>query len=360
MPNTITGKTDTTGAVSAMPGRAKIVCIVASRGTGFTATEEVVFDVVGTADAAKQWGADSPAVELVRILISKGVSSIKGIMTKAVGGELATKAATYEEAFSKLLVENVDIIILDELDSTVTAKLGAHLSVAEAEDILRYGCVGAAVAQSNTQLASVASAINNKRIFMPGPNTCGSNAVAQSGIYAAAGLAALIATETTDPALPMDGVEMIGFGGVERVLLKAEKDTLVAAGVTPLYTSPSGNPTIFRLVTTYTKDTQSANDPTWQEGTTVFIADDVLSSVMNRLRANYKRTKNVPRILSSIRTDVIDVLQSKNDLEIIENFDPKTVTVAKDPSDVYGALIDYEFDVVTPLYTLSIKQHMKL
>ena len=78
------------------------------------------------------------------------------------------------------------------------------------------------------------------------------------------------------------------------------------------------------------------------------------------LRANYKRTKNVTRILDAIKTDVKTVLETLEGLEIIENFDPATLTVVKDPRDTYGALVDYEFDVVTPLYTITIKQHLVL
>lgn len=66
------------------------------------------------------------------------------------------------------------------------------------------------------------------------------------------------------------------------------------------------------------------------------------------------------RVLNAIRDDVKLTLQTLNELEIIENFDESTVTVSKDPADRYGALIDYEFDVVTPLYTITINQHLKL
>ena len=116
----------------------------------------------------------------------------------------------------------------------------------------------------------------------------------------------------------------------------------------------SRHPTIHRLVTSYTTDV------IWQEGTTRFIADTVLETIENTLRANYKRTKNVTRILDSIKTTVKGILENFEALEIIENFDPSTLTVVKDPSDIYGALVDYEFDVVTPLYTITINQHMKL
>lgn len=56
------------------------------------------------------------------------------------------------------------------------------------------------------------------------------------------------------------------------------------------------------------------------------------------LRKNYKRTKNVTRVLNAIRDDVKLTLQTLNELEIIENFDESTVTVSKDPADRYGAI----------------------
>ena len=159
--------------------------------------------------------------------------------------------------------------------------------------------------------------------------------------------------ETSDPALPMNGVNIKGFSGVGILMLSAEMDALVKAGVTPIYDEDM-TPAIWRLVTS------AQNDQVWQEGSTRFIADYVLESVENMLRKNYKRTKNVTRVLNAIRDDVKLTLQTLNELEIIENFDESTVTVSKDPADRYGALIDYEFDVVTPLYTITINQHLKL
>ena len=82
--------------------------------------------------------------------------------------------------------------------------------------------------------------------------------------------------------------------------------------------------------------------------------------MITTLQATYKRTKNTARILDAIRTTVIGILEAKEGLEIIENFDKNTVSVIQDPNDIYGALVDYEFDVVTPLYTITITQHMKL
>ena len=193
---------------------------------------------------------------------------------------------------------------------------------------------------------------------MPFPHFIDSSNTAYAGIYGAAGLASLIMTETSDPALPMNGVEFTGFSGTNMTLLKADKDTLEKGGITAIV--GNSTPAVWRLVTTRTKDSNTAEDIIWHEGSTLFIADNVLETMISTLQATYKRTKNTTRILDSIKTTVIDILEEKEGLEIIENFDKNTVSVVQDPEDIYGALVDYEFDVVTPLYTITITQHMKL
>ena len=359
MPISVTGTTDTNGAISVQTGTTKIACVVARKGTGVPSMEtNKVFSVTGTADAGIKWGEGSKAVQLVSALINNGVTLIKGILVQEVDITYTTLDDTYALAFAKLLAEDIDVIVLDDVASIILTELKAHLDTAEEEDKFRYAVVGSD--GDDTALIALAASMNHKRIFVVGPTVTNISGVVLSNIYSSAGLAALICTETADPALPMNSVEMKGFGSVSRITLKSEKTALVNGGVVPLYTSASGYPTIYRLVTSYTEDALSQPDPVWQEGTTVFIADDVLRSVQTRIKQNYKRTKNVARILDAIRTDVVSVLQTKNDLEIIQDFDPKTVSVLKDPTDSFGALIDYDFKVVTPLYNITISQHMKL
>ncbi len=361
MPIEISGTTETTGAVSVFPQGDKPVCIVARAGTNPSQDVNKLFEVYSVVDSANKFGADSIAIKLVEILITNGATAIKGIIPPDMEDELLTEQECYDDALDKLLLDpTLKIIICDKVDQTVQEVIKTHLDLAESEDIERYAVVGISESATNSDLTTRATGLNHDRMFITGPAPLDINGNVISGIYTAAGLAALIATETDDPALPMNGVEMLGFGGLSRKLLKAEINALVNAGVTPLYVSPGGRPTVHRLVTTYTKDTQDNPDPIWQEGTTRFIADDVLNSVRSRIMVNYKRTKNVSRILDAMKTDVIDVLERKEDFEIIENFDKTKVSVIKDPQDLYGALIDYEFDVVTPLYRVTIRQHMKL
>lgn len=367
MPNTITGSTDSSDAFGTRAAGLKSALIVAVRGldTSETITTKAneIMPITSTLVAATLFGSKSKAIELTRILIANGVTNIEGILVDEFGEgkTYVTVADAYNAAFVTSLIDrSIKCIVLDTYDQTVVAKLATHLIAAEGEDMWRYSVSGQAAGATNDAYSTAAAADNNSRIFMVGPNAVDDNNVATDGIYIAAGVAGAIMTQTGDPALPMNGVEINGFGGIERPLLTSEKTALINAGVTPIDIADDGNPMIFRLVTTYTKDLKSQADLTWQEGTTRFIADNVLESVENELRSKYKRTKNVARILDSIKGDVIGVLTNKNDLEIIRDFDKSTVSVIVDPNNKYGALVDYVFKVVTPLYAITIKQHMKI
>lgn len=359
MPIKVHGITDATGASAGLAKNGKPVCIVALKGVGILTEVNKPFPIYSIADANNKFGEDSAGAKLATVLFKGGVKTIYGVIPTTVVDPVA-QATNYDTAMMELLrFPNIKVVVLDTVLPTIHTKLGAFLDLAESQDILMYGVVGID-SSVVIDLSTYAGVLNNKRIFLPGPSVLDIDGVKLGGIYSAAGLASAISTETFDPALPMNGVELMGFGGVDSVLLTTEKDALVMAGVTPLYNSKDGNPTVYRLVTTYTKDLEGAPDLTWQEGTTIFISDDVLESCVNTIRTKYKRTKGVTRILKAMRTDILITLQGKNDLEIIENFNANTVSVIKDPNDMYGALIDYEYDVVTPLYTVTIRQHMIL
>ena len=361
MANRITGSTDVTGAISVRPKTAKsllIVCENKSVAVSGKADPEKIYTITGTNDADTKFGAT--VASLVKVLINNGVDNIKCIAVAEYGDSktYTTAAKAYEGALDKTLGDtSIKTIILDVTTSDIVTILKSHLSKAENEDMFRYGVIGLTSTDVDAAVTEVSS-INEKRLFAPFPNFVDESNTTLSGIYAAAGLASLIMTETSDPAMPMNGVEMIGFGGTAMPLLKSQRTTLEQGGVTGIV--GIGAPAVWRLVTTRTKDSNGDGDPIWHEGTTLFIADDVLETVITTLQATYKRTKNTTRILDAIRTTVIGILEAKEGLEIIENFDKNTVSVVQDPEDIYGALVDYEFDVVTPLYTITITQHMKL
>lgn len=364
MANVVTGTTNTSGALTVVPTAAKSIIVVGVADKDIMTPQLEIFDITGTTDAVAKFGPESMASKIVRIMITNGADFIKGIVVPPSGAETpyATISDAYSAAFSATLIDNtIRFVIVDTLDDTVLTALKTHLDAAESEDLQRYSITGVADSAQNTALVAAATAINNKRVFVVGPNPVDSVGTQVSGIITAAAVAASVNNDITkDPALPMNGVTLAGFYGMTRTLLKADKTVLVNGGVVPIINGGGNVPTIYRMVTSRTKDAQDATEIIWQEGSTVFIADNVLDSVETILRANYQRTKNVARILGSIKTDVINTLQRLNDLEIIQNFNKSTVSVVRDPDDLYGALVNYEFQVVTPLYTITIEQHMKL
>lgn len=354
MANKVTGSTDTSGALTTAPSILKSILVVGTKGEDVTASIEAntIFGITGTADTIAAFG-NGKVAKMVKVLIQNGADYIYGMI---VDSSAETPIADALEA--SMAEKSIKVVLTDGNDATTIAALKDHLTLCEKNDMFRYAVVSPSEEQSATQttLVAFAKTVDSDRIFIPAalPVLNGSTVDPQ---VASAGLAGLIMTETNDPALPMNGVSMAGFSGLTRTMLESEMKILANNGITPLYLEGT-QPTVYRLVTSCVTD--EAKHTIWQEGTTRFIADYVLETNENMLRANYKRTKNVVRILNAIKGDIKVNMEKFEAAEIIENWDESTLTVIKDPQDMYGALVDYEFDVVTPLYTITITQHMKL
>ena len=354
MANKVTGSTDTSGALTTAPSILKSILVVGTKKEGSTTEvkENTIFGITGTADARAVFGGNEVVEKIVKVFIQNGANYINGMI---LGSSETAMADALEASMSD---KSIKVIITEDNDTTTIAALKDHLTLCEKNDMFRYGVIAPTEEASATQttLVAFAKTVDSDRIFIPSTLPTLNGAVVDPQV-AAAGLGALIMTETDDPALPMNGVSMAGYSGLVRTMLETEMKILANNGVTPLYLEGTA-PTVYRLVTSCVTD--ESNHTIWQEGTTRFIADYVLENNENMLRANYKRTKNVTRILKAIRGDIKINMEKFEAAEIIENWDESTLTVVKDPKDQYGALVDYEFDVVTPLYTITIKQHMKL
>lgn len=354
MANKVTGRTDTSGALTTAPSILKSILVVGTKKENSTTEieENTIFGITGTADAKAIFGDNAVVEKIVKVLIQNGADYINGMIL----GSSETAMADALEA--SMADKSIKVIITEDNDTTTIAALKDHLTLCENNDMFRYGVIAPTEEASATQTALVAFAktVDSDRIFIPSTLPTLNGAVVDPQV-AAAGLGALIMTETDDPALPMNSVSMAGYSGLSRTMLETEMKILANNGITPLYLEGTA-PTVYRLVTSCVTD--ESKHAVWQEGTTRFIADYVLETNENMLRANYKRTKNVARILNAIKGDIKINMEKFEAAEIIENWDESTLTVVKDPSDQYGVLVDYEFDVVTPLYTITITQHMKL
>lgn len=356
MANWVTGSTDTGTDLNTRAIMRNSVLLVGEGNE--SAVKEKLFSITGTADAATYFKTGSLAAEIIKILIQNGANNIKGILVGDYGASKTYESVdgAYAAALNVSLEDDTIKCIVLDTSSTVSLfeTLKDHLDTADDNDMFRYGVIGLPAKTETTAYGTQAQTLDSKRIFLVGPNVVDSSNVEKDGAVTAAGLTGLIMSDTDDPALPLNYIPILGCSGTSRVMLRTDRNNLANAGVVALYPE-DGQAIVWRLVTTYTNE-----DKAWAEGSTIFIADDVLDSVMTKLKENYKRTKNVQRVLDSIRTDVIGVLEDKQGMEIIKDFDSNTVSVVIDPEDKFGALVDYEFQVVTPLYTITIRQHMKV
>jgi hypothetical protein len=357
----VKGTTDTTGASSVLAGTSKTIVVVGVKGASVpTLTPNKLVSILSTKDASSKFGDNTKVVNMVKTLITNGVKDIKGILVDAVVAP-ATIGTVYESALDVLLGNpNIKFILLDTQETTVLAKLKTHLNVAEAEQMRRYGVT--AIPSTITDIATmpdwVETNADHKRIFVAGPTALNDDGTDAEPLLLASALCAILATETNDPALPASGVATVGFGGVKQIMLTSEMEALTSAGIT-LFTMDGGEMVTYKVVTSAVT-LNSDGVVIYHDATTILIDDYIMDKVRAKLKANYPRTKNVARVLDSMRGDVVNELSDANALEIIENFDEKLVSVIKDSSDIYGALVDYTFDVVTPLYTITLTQHMKL
>ena len=93
MANKVTGRTDTSGALSTAPVAPKSIIIVSTAGSDKTAdhADKTIFSITGTNDAVAAFGATSIASKVVRVLISNGVNNIKGIIVPNTGESAAPR-----------------------------------------------------------------------------------------------------------------------------------------------------------------------------------------------------------------------------------------------------------------------------
>ena len=101
-----------------------------------------------------------------------------------------------------------------------------------------------------------AEAINSERMVLVGPDMKDESGKALSGVFAAAAVAGAIACGA-DPAVPLNGAELYGIGGLQSVYSDNDIDLLVQGGVTPLE-DVGGVVSPVRGITTRTKTGSAA------------------------------------------------------------------------------------------------------
>lgn len=338
---------DTSSVLSG--GRAARTIGVVARAAKGEADKAVT--VTGYAAGAAAFGEDeTPGMStLLRLLFAGGASAVTAV---PVGGE--GTAEDYRRAFAVLGREEAQILVCDSGEETVQQALRDAVEEASAlrhERIAVVGCAGAEV----SELIARAAALNSERVVLVGPDALDSGGKPLSGVFAAAAVAALAAAGG-DPAVPLNGGELKGLGGLSQDYGEGDIDLLVRGGVTPLE-CVAGTVSPVRGVTTRTK-TGGVPDATWRELTTILIVDDVIPAVRSALRSRFSRSKNTARTRAAVRSQVIVELEKKLAAEIISGYDGVTVTASEEDPTV--CLVEFGFSVAHGLNQVRLTVHIEI
>lgn len=321
------------------------VAALAVKGTANTAVTLTGYGA--GVEAFGEDGTDKPGMStLLKLLFANGASTVYAVRV-AADGDLAA----YQAAFVALT--NCDVqVVCDSSELTIQKALKTAVETASAARGERIGVIGGS-GDTASQLVTRAETINSERMVLVGPDMKDESGKALSGVFAAAAVAGAIACGA-DPAVPLNGAELYGIGGLQSVYSDNDIDLLVQGGVTPLE-DVGGVVSPVRGITTRTK-TGSAADTTWRELTTVLIADDVIPAVRSALRSKFARAKNTAQGRGAIRAQTIVELEKKKDAQIIESYGEVAVTAAADNPTV--CLVEFSFAVAHGLNQIRLTVHL--
>ena len=307
-----------------------------------------VVTLTGYGAGLAAFGADTAGTvmaSLLRLLFLNGATAVKAVK--------AADAEHYGDAFDALAMEeDVQVVICDSGDLSVQQLLGDSLEAASAARRERIGVVGSRE-EGAQALVERAQALNCERLVLAGGDVLAEDGSALDGIHAAAALAGLISAQT-DPAMPINGAVLRGFGGVSQRWSDNDIDLLVRGGVTPLE-AVGGQVQAVRGITTRTM-TGEAPDTTWRELTTILIVDDVIPTVRNALRSRFSRKKNTLQTRGAIRSQVIVELENKLQAEIIDSYGE--VVAEADATDPTVCVVEFSFAVAHGLNQIYLTAHI--
>lgn len=320
-------------AALAVAGEAMTVIHLTSYDDGITAFGE---------DSADQPGMST----LLRLLFDNGASEVFAV-------RVAADAPDYAAAFA-LLAEEDDIrfMVCDSTDIAVHQQLRDSVIAASNTRKERIAVVGGS-GESVTDLVSHAEMLNSERVLLVAPDMIREDGSSLPACFAAAAVAAAIAAQS-DPSLPINGLPLSGFGGLQTKYSDNDIDILVRGGVTPLE-SVSGVVSPIRGITTRTK-TGGADDATWRELTTILIIDDVIPTIRDSLRAKFLRSKNTAQTRGAIRSQVILELENKVAQQRIDSY--SGVSVSPLITDPTVCLVDFHFAVAHGLNRIFLTAHI--
>lgn len=300
-----------------------VVGVVGIAESGF---DSGVVAISTEAAAIDAFGATGLA-ELCALALRNGASIVH-----AIALEDGADADDYAEAFASLaVVEDIGTQFCDSRDSDVHKAM--EEAIASASEAYKYRIGVVEYVGTVTELVAAAKSLNYERMVL----VAGNDDVTE-GYFAAALVGAIAAT--TDPAVPINGAELLGIEVTDRYS-DTDINTLVRGGVSLLEQSGTGVYAL-RVVSTCS-EVGGVSDATWREITVVRIIDEVIPAIRTSLRSKFSRAKNTEQTRGAIRTQVVIDLEQRVTNEIINSYGDVTVSVDDDEPTMCA--VEFEFAV---------------
>jgi hypothetical protein len=234
-----------------------------------------------------------------------------------------------------------------------TALLSAISNHCDVQSSLRYrserrAVLGCAVGTQPRDAQALSQATGNSRVCLIYPDIANirftnSQGVAENFFVGGEMIAVAVAMATSNPAIdsatPWTNRSVNGFTDLGRVLDDVDANATANAGITVLKQTPQGIQVRHGLTTNMTSVLTKTP-------TVVQIADDVHLRVRN-LCQSYIGTKFVPNTISQIEGRVNNLFKQLVRDQIISTY--TGLTVATDPNDPTGLLVDVFYKPVYPL-----------
>lgn len=290
------------------------------------------------------------------LAFSNGATALACKQIQLATGEVAPTEDQMVTALQEIegeIVPGLSPSVIVPLMPASTALLSAISNHCDVQSSLRYrserrAVLGCAVGTQPRDAQALAQATGNSRVCLVYPDIAkirfsDSQGVAQSYFVGGEMVAVAVAMATSNPAIdsatPWTNRAVNGFIDLGRILDDVDANATANAGITVLKQTPQGIQVRHGLTTNMTSVLTKTP-------TVVQIADDVHLRVRN-LCQSYIGTKFVPNTISQIEGRVNGLFKQLVRDQIISTY--TGLTVATDPNDPTGLLVDVFYKPVYPL-----------
>lgn len=294
---------------------------------------------------AKNKGTVANQIDFEAVITATGVT---GTFTPTTAGSVDPLLAT---ALAAVYAEDYDIIACPFIDATSYAALKTHLDAVSGpmEQRPAIGILGDDDALGT--VTTLTAAINSGRISMAYLRGTRSPAFEIAAAYGA------VKAFEEDPAKPLNTLALTGIAApaVAQRLSRAEQESCLQNGTTPLEVGPGEIVQIVRAISTYVTDAQGIDDVSLLDITTICTLDYVRKAIRERIALRFPREKLSSKTPDAVRDQILDVLYQLESLEIVEEVaaNEDGVIVERDSSDANRLNAKIPTDVVNGLHVFA-------